>query len=138
MTLNAYAAEARLKLLDDLRAGLPPSQGNFDPKVLAEGKVKGEPQLGTTRYEPHAIIVEFIYPDPSTTATVLSVRLESPERIVFLPVPSWVVETIWQGDIDGTYHFESEARRLLAEFENELEPDRNERWFAPRVAKRRE
>lgn len=138
MTLNAYAAERRLSILAELREGRRPSEGSYDEQVLADARVKGPPQLGTTRFEPDAIIVEFIYPDPASSATVLPVRLAAPERIVFLPVPEWVVESIWQGDVDGTYHFESEARRLLAEFENELEPARNAKWFLPRQAKRRE
>jgi hypothetical protein len=121
-----------------LKQGLPPSQGEFNDAVWKDGKVKGHPQMGTTRYEPNAIIFEFIYPDPQTTATVLSVHLKSPERIVFLPVPEWVVETIWQGEIDGTFHFESEALGLVAAFQSELTEEGNLKWFGPRQAKRRE
>jgi hypothetical protein len=138
VNLNAYAAEKRLAIFEDLKQGLPPREGEFNEQAFRDGKVKGQPQMGTTRYEPQALIFEFIYPDPKTTATVLSVRLPSPERIVFLPVPDWVVETIWQGDIDGSYHFESEAGRLVAGFHTELAPDANLKWFGPRQAKRRE
>src|SRR5690349_10270634 len=120
MNLNAYAAERRMALFEDLQRGWPPRDAEFDEAVFREGKVKGAPQMGTTRYEPHAIIFEFIYPDPKTTATVLSVRIASPERIVFLPVPEWVIETIWQGDIDGSFHFESEAMKLVGGLQAEL------------------
>jgi hypothetical protein len=138
MTLNAYAAQQRLAVFDDLKGGREPATGEFDSAVLADGRLKGEPQMGPTRYEPHSIFFEFIYPDPSTTATVFTVRQDAPERIVFMPVPSWVVENIWQGDITGTYHFESEARRLFDELAAELEPARNLLHFGPQMAKRRE
>jgi hypothetical protein len=137
MTLNQYAAEHRLAIFDELKRGLPPSQGEFDRPTFEAGKVKGQPQMGTTRYEPQMILVEFIYPDPLGAATVLTVRLPSPERIVFLPVPSWVVESIWQGEIDGTFHFESEAMRLLEELRQSLEPVPNSLLFGPKQATRR-
>ena len=138
MNLNAYAAERRLSFFEDLKRGWPPRDAEFDEAVFKEGKVKGEPQMGTTRYEPHAIVFEFIYPDASSSATVLSVRIAPPERIVFLPVPEWVIETIWQGDIDGSYHFESEAMRLVSMLQSELGADANLKWFGKRDPKRRE
>jgi hypothetical protein len=138
MNLNAFAAEKRLAFLEDLKRGQPPREGVYDEHLFKDGKVKGQPQMGTTRYEPSSIVFEFIYPDPHTTATVLSVRIPAPERIVFLPVPEWVVETIWQGDIDGSFHFESEALALVSAFQAELESGANEKWFGKREAKRRE
>lgn len=138
MTLNQHAAEIRMQIFDSLKKGLEPSVGTFDASVLKEGKTKGEPQVGTTRYEPDAIVFEFIFPDPRSAATVLSVRVDSPERIVFLPVPKWVVESIWQGDIDGSFHFESHARAMLKEFEALLEPEANRVLFGPKQATRRE
>jgi hypothetical protein len=138
MTLNEFASKKRLALFENLRAGRDPGEGVFDPELLREARTKSAPQLGATRYEPDAIVIEFIYPDPDSSATVLSVRLESPERIVFLPVPSWVVETIWQGEIDGSFQFERDARRLVEAFQAELDPEANANWFLPRAAKRRE
>jgi hypothetical protein len=138
MNLNAFAAEKRLAIYEDLKQGLPPREGEYIEQLFKDGKVKGQPQMGTTRYEPNAIFFEFIYPDPHSTATVLSVRIPSPERIVFLPVPEWVVEKIWQGDVDGTFHFESEARRLVESLRAELSPEANLKWFGKRDAKRRE
>lgn len=138
MTLNAYAAKVRLNLFDDLKSGREPSVGQCDTGLLAEARVKGTPQVGTTRYTPDAIYFEFIYSDPTSTAIIVTVKVDAPERIVFLPVPQWVIETIWQGDIDGSYHFESDARRLLADFEGGLEPSANLKWFGPRAPKRRE
>jgi hypothetical protein len=138
MTLNAFAAAKRLAIFENLKQGLPPGEGDFDSQTLADARVKGDPQMGSTRYEPDAIFVEFIYPDSKSTSTVLSVKLAAPERIVFLPVPSWVVENIWQGDIAGTYHFESEAKRLYEELGQELSLEANAKWFGPQMAKRRE
>lgn len=138
MTLNAYAAKLRLSLFDDLKAGRAPSAGEFDEGILAEARAKGVPQVGTTRYEPAAIWFEYIYANPTSAAIIVSVKVPSPERIVFLPVPSWVVETIWQGDIDGSYHFESDARALVQQFADVLEPHANLPWFGPRAPKRRE
>jgi hypothetical protein len=138
MNLNAYAAEKRLAIFEGLKQGLPPCEGEYDESVFKEGKVKGQPQMSTTRYEPHALTFEFIYPDSNSSASVLSVKIPSPERIVFMPVPDWVVETIWQGEIDGSYHFESEANQLLGRLKNEMGAEDNLKWFGKRQAKRRE
>jgi hypothetical protein len=138
MTLNQFSAERRLAIYAELRSGHEPSQGSFDSSVLAEARTKGQPQMGTTRYLPHEIVFEFIYPDPNGAAVILSVSLTPPERIVFLPVPSWVVENIWQGDIQGTHHFESEAARLMQDLQSQLTPDGNKKWFEKQAAKRRE
>lgn len=138
MTLNAYAAKLRLSLFDDLKAGRDPSQGEWDPVALAEARAKGTPQVGTTRYTPDAIWCEFIYSDPGNSAIIVTVKVPASERIVFMPVPEWVVENIWQGDIDGSYHFESHARKLVEQFTDILEPHANLPWFGPRAPKRRE
>jgi len=136
--LSTYAAEIRLKIFDELSAGHTPSRGSFDEHVLKDGRAKGAPQMGSTRYEPEDIIFEFIYPDPRSSATVFEVKIEAPERIVFLPVPDWVIENIWQGDISGSYQFESDAKALVEAFQSELSLESNPKWFLPQAAKRRE
>lgn len=138
MTLNAYAAKVRLSLFDDLKAGRDPGSGTWDAAQLAEARAKGSPQVGTTRYTPDALWFEFIYAGPTSTTLIVTVKVPAPERIVFLPVPEWVIEAIWQGDIDGSYHFESDARRLVQQFADVLEPHANLPWFGPRTPKRRE
>ncbi|HTQ11771.1 MAG TPA: hypothetical protein VMI31_17045 [Fimbriimonadaceae bacterium] len=127
--LNVFAAEKRTAIYEDLLNGREPREGLFDPAVLREAKAKGSPQMGTTTYTPAEIKFEFIYPDPNGAPNIVAVTLPAPERIVFLPVPSWVVENIWQGSIAGTPHFESEANRLVREFEAELCPEANPKWF---------
>src|SRR5258708_30976571 len=112
MNLNAFVAEKRLILLEDLKAGKAPREGEFDDATLKEGLVKGQPQLGATHYDPRSIFLEFIFPEPQSSSTVLTVRLDAPERIVYLPVPEWVLESIWEGEISGSFHFESDAMGL--------------------------
>ena len=138
VNLNAWQGEKRRKLFDDLVNGREPSEGSFSLDALKEGRAKGKPQMGSVRYEPDQVVVEFIYSDSTSSATVFTVTLTPPERIVFLPVPSWVIESIWQGEIAGSHHFESDARRLLREFEADLEPEANKKLFGPQPAKRRE
>ncbi len=138
MGLSEFVAEKRKGILDRLSQGEPPSEGEFDEGVFKDAVDKGPPQIGATRFEPDAVVLEFIYPDPLGAATILSVRLKSPERIVFLPVPSWVVESIWQGSVDGTFRFESEARKLVEELDRELGSEANRKWFEPRTPVRRE
>lgn len=138
MSLNQFAAEKRLAIFEDLRQGLEPREGEFDSATLREARTKGAPQMGTTLYSPSEITFEFIYPDPTSTALILSVRLPSPQRIVFLPVPEWVVENIWQGDVAGSYHFESDAMVQMDKLRADLEAGANEKWFGRQPAKRRE
>lgn len=138
MILNVFAAEKRRAIFDRIRAGDDPGEGAFDADVLREARMKSAPQVGSTRYEPFAIHFEFIFPDAASTATIFTVTVQPPERIVFLPVPDWVIENIWQGDIDGSYHFESHAIAAMASLEKELSLDGNLKWFGPRQPKRRE
>ena len=138
MRLNQFAAEKRLAIFEELKAGKEPTIGVFDAGLLKEARVKGTPQMGTTRFEPHVIHFEFIYPDPKTTATIVTITLDSPDRIVMLPVPEWVVESIWPGEISGSFHFESDANHLVREFLQGLQPNENIALFGPQPAKRRE
>ena len=133
MNLSAFAAERRLLIFEDLKAGLKPREGAYDDATLQDGRVKGRPQLGATHYEPHAIFLEFIYPDTKSSSTVLSVKIDAPERIVYLPVPEWVIESIWHGEIEGSFQFESDATRLLEEYRAKLSPEANIDLFGPRM-----
>jgi hypothetical protein len=135
MTLSAFTAATRERLWAAVEKGLPPPEGSFSQERLQEGKDKGgKPQIGATRYEPDAVHFEFIYPVTNGAPVLLSVRVEPPERIVFMPVPDWVVASIWQGDVTGTFRFESEAEAMLKEFRERLSPERNAREMAEPVA----
>jgi hypothetical protein len=138
MTLNEWSAEKRLLILEDLSSGRTPSLGRFDETIFKEGQVKGSPQMGAVLYFPQLVTFEFIFPDPLSSATVLSVSVVPPERIVFLPVPSWVIENVWQGEVQGSFHFESHARELVERFALELDEVRNLKWFGDQGPKRRE
>lgn len=138
MNLNVYVAERRRALFDDLRAGRMPSEGTYDETGLREARTKGEVQLGSARFSPTAIDLEFIYPDPKGVSSIVTVRLTPPERIVFMPVPGWVVESIWQGEISGSHHFASDARALVAAFQAQLEPEANAALFGRQEPTRRE
>ncbi len=138
MKLTQFASEAKRRIYDRLRQGLPPGEGRFSEQQWKDGQAKGTPQMGSTTFAPHAIGIEFIYSASGTATTVLTVEIDVPERIVFMPVPKWVVESIWQGDIDGSYHFESDATALLSELSTSLEPANNAALFGPKQATRRE
>lgn len=131
MSLNTYVAARKRALYYELSAGQEPSFGDFDPALLREARAKGAPQMGTTTLAPDRITVEFIYSDQQG-ALILPIKLEPPERIIFLPIPGWVVESIWQGEIDGSYHFESDAVILVEGFLSSLEPEANAALFAVR------
>jgi len=134
MSLNQYAAERRLRIFEELKAGKAPTEGRYDEAVLRDARTKGQPQMGSTHFEPDVIEVEFIYPNTNGAPILLSVRLDAPERIVWMPVPSWVVESIWQGEISGSFQFESDAEAMLKAFRADLEPTRNGELFGRRIA----
>lgn len=139
MTLNAYVSAQRRVIFEDLKSGQTPSSGTFDAGVLKDARTKGvPPQLGSTRFLPDTIELEFIFPDARGASVVLVVQLTPPERIVYLPVPTWVVESIWQGEIAGSYHFESDARGLLNDLTRDLEPEANLRFFGRQEPTRRD
>lgn len=136
--LNAWVAARRLQIFDDLRKGLAPSEGSYDDQALRDGRSKGQPQLGATHFAPDEVKIEFIYPDPRSASTVLTVRLSPPERIVFMPVPSWVVENIWQGEVNGSFHFESDALNMVDRFREQLSESGNMSHFGRQEPTRRE
>ena len=138
LILHVYVAEKKREIFDRLVKGEPPATGEFDAGVWGEVKDKGSPQMGTTTYKPSSISVEFIYRDALGANQVLKVELESPERIVFMPVPEWVHQTVWQGEVDGTFRFESEAMALYQELGLELKPEKNLAWFEKRLPTTRE
>lgn len=127
--LNSWVAGKKRAIFDELRVGQCPSEGRFEEEVWSEVKDLGSPQMGSTVYKPDKILVEFIYQSLQSAAVLLVVELDVPERVVFMPVPDWVVATIWQGEVHGSYRFESEARELLAKFEQGLETEANSEIF---------
>jgi len=137
MTLKEWISEHKRKLFDEIHGGAEPSIGEYDPEILAQCSALGKPQMGPAQVTPKSVTLEFIFSQQSGRSDIFSVKLVTPERVVYLPIPVWVTETIWQGEVSGSYHFESEARELYADFGRELEPERNERWFGPQAPKTR-
>ncbi len=138
MTLNEYSAKKRREILDDLLAGKEPREGQFSRQDLAEAMKLGRPQMGPVVHEPRSLTFEFIFSAPGSDSFVFSVRLDSPQRIVYLPVPSWVVENVWQGDVSGSFHFESDASALIDSFTSSLEEAENREIFDSRLKQGRE
>jgi len=135
VTLAEFIAQTKRQLHEELRAGRTPA-AEHDAADLAEARRMGEARMGSHRIAPDSVMVEFLF--GAESPTVVAFRVPTPERVVYLPVPEWVVETIWQGDVDGSYHFESHARRLVDAFVAKLEPDENRTLFGPRPPRRRE
>lgn len=127
--LQDFVSDARRRVFDDLVSGVPPSLGTVDLDAFAKARDRGKPQLGTARFGQQEVRLEFIYPDSRAAAILLEVRIRTPERVVFLPVPGWVVEQIWQGEVTGSYAFESDAQTLVNEFTLGLSADVNAKFF---------
>lgn len=125
MNLRETTAELRLQIMEDLVARRNPRHGAWDAEVLAATKDRGTPQIGSTNYDPHAINFEFIFLSKGAAPIILRVRVPTEKRIVFLPVPSWVIESIWQGEVSGSYHFEPDAEALVQAFAECLAPENN-------------
>ena len=138
MTLSEYLAATKRATHADLLKGDSPKVGKYDADALAKLRSSGEPQMGATVLEPESVRFEFIYPQSDGSAELLAVDVQSPERIVFMPVPAWVIETIWQGSIDGSHHFESDANRLQDELLESMKPLQNKKLFGRHQPKRRE
>lgn len=138
MNLNEYSAKKRREILDDLLAGHDPREGAWDVALLAEAKLKSRPQLGPLVFLPQHLDLQFLFSDPQGGSLVFTVRIESPYRIVQMPVPTWVIENVWQGEISGSFHFEADALALFEAFRAELEPEANIKHFQARERTTRE
>jgi hypothetical protein len=138
LQLNVFVAEKKRKIFEELRRGEFPSEGEYSQETVIAGREKGDVQMGTTRYDPDFLILEFTYADPLGASLILSVKIVPPERIVFMPVPDWVIETIWQGEVSGRFTFESEAQAYLSHLELQLTPQPNRILFAPPGPKRKD
>lgn len=129
MVLNEFLAQCKRELFEDITKGSGLRLGQYDSALLKELRAKGEPQIGTAVLQPRLIVFEFLFKFPDGQVSVLPVEVVPQERIVYLPVPDWVIESIWQGEVSGSYHFESDARSLLERFASVLEPEANAEAF---------
>jgi hypothetical protein len=138
MTLNEFLAQQKSSAYESVLQGVAPHGLRCDQERLSDLHEKGKPTMGTTVLKPDLVVFEFIFSLDDGQSEVLAVELEPPERIVCLPVPDWVVESIWQGEVQGSFHFESDARLLVDKYAKELEPLHNAKWFERQSPKRRE
>jgi hypothetical protein len=138
MRLNEYLAVEKRRAFEAVLAGSKPAGMRCDEVRLRTLFERGKPTMGTTVLKPDVVSFEFVFTLDDGQTEVLSIELDPPERIVHLPVPEWVVENIWQGDVQGSYQFESDAARLVAAFGDELGRDANAKWFERQQPKRRE
>ncbi|MCX7924253.1 MAG: hypothetical protein N2554_00400 [Fimbriimonadales bacterium] len=129
MTLREFVRDQIQLVFDALKAGSAPPVGEYDAAQLKECQRRATPQVGTARFLPDAIVLEFIFQDASLGPAVLSVRVPAPEPIVYMPVPDWVIEDVWQGDVTGSFRFLSEAERLLTAFREQVFTERNRVFF---------
>jgi hypothetical protein len=123
--LYVVSANLRGSILEELKLKKAPSVGQFEPESLRNAFERGEPQMGSQHFTPDGIHLEFIFPDPQKGTAILTVFVPTEERIIYLPVPKWVVENVWQGDVSGSFHFESHARELVSEFQQILDSEAN-------------
>jgi hypothetical protein len=139
MSLREFVREQVQAIFAALQAGSPPPIGEYDPAALRECLRRAQPQVGASRFTPDAVVLEFIFQDPSLGPAVLSVRVPAPEPIVYMPVPDWVIEDVWQGEVTGSFRFLSEAERLLEAFRAQVFTERNRAYFEkPDLPKRRD
>ena len=131
VTVNQWVAQVKREIFETLISGGYPGVGRFDEQVLLAGRSKGAPQIGATILAPNLAILEYSYSDQISTV-IFRVEVEPPERIVFMPVPPWVVENVWQGEVAGSHHFESHARELMSQYTSRLDPGTNDEEFQER------
>jgi hypothetical protein len=55
-----------------------------------------------------------------------------------MPVPDWVQQDVWQGEVKGTFRLRSEAERLIEAFRQHVLERENPDYFEERPAPRRE
>jgi len=132
MTLREFVREQIQQIYEALRQGQAPPIGEYDPATLKECMRRATVQIGTTHYHPDSILLEFIFTEPSQGPAILTVRVPAPEPIVYMPVPDWVIEDVWQGEVTGTYRFASEAQVLLKKLHNQIFSETNILYFEER------
>ena len=132
MTLREFVAQHKQSLLADLEDGRIPEVGRCDEESLAEALKLSTVRVGKAEIRPNEVSFEFILTKAGGESTVHSIVVDTPERVVFMPVPSWVVETIWQGEISGSHQFESDAQKLVEQLQESLTPEQTAELFTDR------
>lgn len=129
MTPYEWAVGKRRTLLETLKAGGRPGDATFDAAAVDAALAKGSPREGAIRFAPDAAIVEVHVAFAGSAPVILPFRFLAPERIVWMAVPEWVVENVWQGEVTGRHLFESEAWAALDRVAAGLMPEPNAAAF---------
>ncbi len=132
MTLREFVRSQMQAVFEALQQRQPPPVGEYDEQTLKECFRRATVQTGTTHYRPDSIILEFIFLEPSLGPAILCVRIPAPEPIVYMPVPDWVIQDVWQGEVTGSFRFASEAEALLKKFHNQVFSETNALHFDER------
>ncbi len=139
MTLREFTNTARVQILEALQRKQPPPIGHFDRKAFEEAMQMREVQMGSAHYTPRSVVLEFVFwHDAPGAPLIFSVEVDAPEPIVFLPVPDWVQQDVWQGEVKGTFRLRSEAERMIEAFRQHVLEGENLHYFEERPAPRRE
>lgn len=139
MTLREFTNVTRKQILQALQYKQAPPVGHFDRKTFEEAVQMREVQMGSARYTSHSVILEFIFlHDKPGAPLILCVEVDTPEPVVFMPVPEWVQEDVWQGEVKGTFRLRSEAEQLIEAFRRHVLESENPHYFEERPVPRRE
>ncbi len=132
MTLREFVRQQIQQIYEALQQGQAPPVGEYDATTLRECMRRATVQIGTTHYRPDSVLLEFIFTEPSLGPAILTVRVPTPEPIVYMPVPDWVIEDVWQGEVTGSFRFASEAQILLKKLHNQIFSETNILYFEER------
>jgi len=139
MTLREFTNTTRRQILEALQHKQPPPVGRFDQKTYEEAMQMREMQMSSAHYTPHSVILEFLFwHDNPSAPLILCVEVDTPEPVVFMPVPDWVQQDVWQGEVKGTFRLRSEAEQLIEAFRHHVLECKNPDYFEERPAPRRE
>ena len=117
MTPYEWAVGRRRTLLETLKAGKRPDDATFDAGAVEAALAKGVPREGAIRFLPDAAIVE------------VHVAFAGSAPAIWMAVPDWVVENVWQGEVTGRHLFESQARAALDRVAAGILPEPNAAAF---------
>lgn len=128
MTLGQFIADCKIRLLAELESRVEPSFGTYDVHQWPGSSRVKQVQIGSATPFPHNVEFEFIL-TLEEGSEVFTISVPAPERIVYMPVPEWVLISVWQGEVSGSYHFESDATRMTDRYVALLTSGTNESEF---------
>ena len=101
MRLNEFLAVEKRRAFEAVLTGSKPVGMRCDEGRLKALFEKGKPTMGTTVLNADQISFEFVFTLDDGQTEVLSIVLDPPERIVYMPVPEWVVENLLKNALEN-------------------------------------